>query len=65
MPEYRNEKRNIIKKERKKSESNHFNIIEFILVCFIVVLILWNNSISSSKVLYIPKGGTQVILYHT
>lgn len=63
MPEYRNERNDIInKRKEKKPNLIIFNIIEFILVCFIAVLIYGTTSISSSKVLYIPKGGTSHII---
>jgi UPF0755 protein len=63
MPEYRNENNDIINK-RKKRKANLivFNIINFVLVCVIVVLFYVTMPISSTKVLYIPKGSTSYII---
>jgi UPF0755 protein len=63
MPEYRNERNEIINKKRKKSPNLIiFNIIEFILVSLIAVLIYGTTSITSTKILYIPKGSTSHII---
>ena len=63
MPEYRNERRDIVVKKRKsKIGLIIFNIIEFILVCLIAVLFYGTTSITSTKVLYIPKGSTSYII---
>ena len=63
MPEYRNERSDIIIKKRKsKIGLIIFNIIEFILVCLIAVLFYGTTSITSTKVLYIPKGSTSYII---
>ena len=63
MPEYKNEKRDIINKKRNKKENVIiFSIIEFILVCLIAVLFYGTTSITSTKVLYIPKGSTSYII---
>jgi UPF0755 protein len=63
MPEYRNEKSNIIIKKRESSRSLIiFNIIDFILVSLIVVLFYVTMPITSTKVLFIPKGSTVGII---
>ena len=63
MPEYRNEKSNIIIKKRERKRSLIiFNIIDFILVSLIVVLFYVTMPITSTKVLFIPKGSTVGII---
>ena len=63
MPEYKNERNDIINKKREKSPNLIiFNIIEFILVCLIAVLIYGNTYITSTKILFIPKGSTTHII---
>ena len=63
MPEYRNEKSDIVnKKSKSKIGLIIFNIIEFALICLIVVFVYGTTSINSTKVLYIPKGGTNHII---
>ena len=63
MPEYKNERNNIINKKREKTPNLIiFNIIEFILVSLIAVLIYGTTSITSTKILYIPKGSTNHII---
>ena len=63
MPEYKNEKRDIINKKRNKKENVIiFSIIEFILVCLIAVLFYGTTFVTSTKVLYIPKGSTSSII---
>jgi UPF0755 protein len=63
MPEYRNERNDIINRKREKNPNLIiFNIIEFILVCLIAVLIYGTTYINSTKVLYIPKGSTSHII---
>jgi UPF0755 protein len=63
MPEYRNEKSKIIiKKRERKSSLIIFNIIDLILVGLIVVLFYVTMPITSTKVLFIPKGSTSYII---
>ena len=63
MPEYRNERRDITNKKRNKKENVIiFSIIEFILVCLIAVLFYGTTFVTSTKVLYIPKGSTSSII---
>jgi UPF0755 protein len=63
MPQYRNEKNDIInKKKKRKANLIVFNIINFVLVCLIVVLYYVTMPINSTKVLYIPKGSTSYII---
>jgi UPF0755 protein len=59
MPEYRNEKSDIVIKKRKTKRSLIvFNIIDFILISLIVILFYVTMPITSTKVLFIPKGST-------
>lgn len=63
MPEYKNETSDIIIKKRKRSPNLIiFNIVEFILICFIALLFYLTTSINSTKVLFIPKGSTSHII---
>ncbi|MBP6163574.1 MAG: endolytic transglycosylase MltG [Aliarcobacter sp.] len=63
MPEYRNEKSDIIiKKKKRKIGLISFNIIELILICIIVVLYYLTMPLTSTKVLFIPKGSTSNII---
>ena len=63
MPEYRNDNRNIITKKRKTNRSLIvFNIIDFILVGLIVILFYVTMPVTSTKVLFIPKGSTVNII---
>jgi UPF0755 protein len=63
MPEYRNETSDIIIKKRKTNRSLIlFNIIDFILIGLIVVLFYVTMPLTSTKVLFIPKGSTSNII---
>lgn len=63
MPEYKNEKNDVITTKKKSKKSLIvFNIVEFILVSLIVVLFYVTMPISSTKVLFIPKGSTISII---
>ena len=63
MPEYRNEKSDIIiKKKKRKIGLIIFNIIDFVLVCLIAVLFYVTMPITSTKILFIPKGRTSHII---
>lgn len=63
MPVYKNERNEIINKKRNKSPNLIiFNIIEFTLVCLIAVLIYGTTYVTSTKILYIPKGSTSNII---
>ena len=63
MPEYRNETSDIIIRKRKTNRSLIlFNIIDFILIGLIVVLFYVTMPLTSTKVLFIPKGSTSNII---
>lgn len=63
MPEYRNENSEIISKKRNTNRSLIiFNIIEFILVSMIILLFYVTMPLTSTKVLFIPKGSTNNII---
>ena len=63
MPEYKNEKSDIIiKKTRTKRSLVIFNIVEFFLIGLIVVLFYLTMPLTSTKVLFIPKGSTISII---
>ena len=63
MPEYKNEKSEIIiKKKKRKIGLIIFNIIDFVLVCLIAVLFYVTMPINSTKILFIPKGSTSHII---
>ncbi len=63
MPEYRNPNSNIINKKIEKNRSLIiFNIIEFFLMSLIVVLFYASIPMTSTKVLFIPKGSTNNII---
>lgn len=52
----------IIKKKKTNINLIGFNIIEFILICSIVILFYVTIPLSSTKVLFIPKGSTNNII---
>lgn len=63
MPEYRYERNDMMIKKRRTSKSLIlFNIIDFILVGLIVVLFYVTMPVTSTKVLFIPKGSTANII---
>lgn len=63
MPENNSENTEIIVTKRKTNKSLViFNIIEFILIACIVVLFYVTMPLSTTKVLYIPKGSTNSII---
>ena len=63
MPVYKNEKNEIIIKKRKRKVGLIiFNIIDFVLVCLIAVLFYVTMPITSTKILFIPKGSTSHII---
>ena len=63
MPVYKNEKNEIIIKKRKRKVGLIiFNIIDFVLVCLIAVLFYVTMPITSTKILFIPKGSTSYII---
>jgi UPF0755 protein len=63
MPEYRNEINEIVIKKRKTNRNLTLsNIIDFILVCFVIVLFYVTMPVTSTKVLFIPKGSTNDII---
>lgn len=63
MPEYTTENSEIIIKKRKtKRGAIIFNIIDFILVILIVILFYVTMPLTSTKVLFIPKGSTSGII---
>ncbi|MDY3199723.1 MAG: endolytic transglycosylase MltG [Arcobacter sp.] len=63
MPQYKDERsNNIIKKNSRSRSLILFNIIDFILICFVVVLFYVTMPVTSTKVLFIPKGSTANII---
>ncbi|MGE0052225.1 MAG: endolytic transglycosylase MltG [Arcobacter sp.] len=63
MPQYKDERsNNIIKKNSRSRSLILFNIIDFILICFVVILFYVTMPVTSTKVLFIPKGSTANII---
>ncbi len=63
MPIYNSETDEIIRKKRKASKTLViFNIIELFLIAIIVILFYVTIPLTSTKVLYIPKGSTNNII---
>lgn len=63
MPIYNNETDEIIIKKKKTSKALViFNIIELFLIAIIVILFYVSIPLTSTKVLYIPKGSTNNII---
>lgn len=63
MPVYKNEKNEIIIKKRKRKVGLIiFNIIDLVLMCLIAALFYVTMPITSSKILFIPKGSTSYII---
>ena len=63
MPEYKNEKSDIVIKKRKRERNLIvFNIVEIILIGLIVLLFYVTMPLTSTKVLFIPKGSTSNII---
>lgn len=64
MPEYRTEMQDIINKKTNTNRSLifFFNIIYFILIGLIIILFYVTIPLTSTKVLFIPKGSTNNII---